>query len=293
MSEIAERSDIRLRPGRPEDAAELGPICYEAFRTISESHAFPADFPSVEAATGFMSMALTVPAVYSVTAEDASGRIVGSNFLWEMDAVAGVGPITVDPSAQNAAIGRALMADVLRQAEENGAVSVRLVQAAFHNRSLSLYTKLGFDTVEPLSVMQGDAPGLKIEGYETRLMTADDLDAVEAVCRRVHGISRRNETAAAIGQGSATVVEHDGRVTGYSTLVGFFGHTAGETNEDVKALIAAAETFPGMGFLLPTRNGELMRWCLTNGLRIVEPLTLMSRGVYQEPRGAFLPSILF
>jgi hypothetical protein len=56
------------------------------------------------------------------------------------------------------------MADVLRHADEKGTLSVRLVQAAFHNRSLSLYTKLGFDTVEPLSNMQGPAIGLRDEG---------------------------------------------------------------------------------------------------------------------------------
>jgi len=61
----------------------------------------------------------------------------------------------------------------------------------------------------------------------------------------------------------------------------------------LQALIGAAESFSGPGFLLPTRNGELLRWCLSNGLRIVQPLTLMSRGIYQEPRGAFLPSILY
>jgi hypothetical protein len=32
---------------------------------------------------------------------------------------------------------------------------------------------------------------------------------------------------------------------------------------------------------------------LNHGLKIVQPLTLMSRGLYQEPRGAFLPSILY
>jgi len=58
-------------------------------------------------------------------------------------------------------------------------------------------------------------------------------------------------------------------------------------------LIGSASEFSGPGFLLPTRNGDLMRWCLENGLRVIQPLTLMSRGVYQEPRGAFLPSILF
>ena len=89
------------------------------------------------------------------------------------------------------------------------------------------------------------------------------------------------------------VVERHGRITGYATLIGFFGHAVGESNEDMKALIAAAPSFAGPGFLLPTRNAELMRWCLQEGLRIVQPLTLMSTGLYNEPAGAFLPSILF
>jgi hypothetical protein len=89
------------------------------------------------------------------------------------------------------------------------------------------------------------------------------------------------------------VVEHGGRITGYTTMVGFFGHTVGENNEDLKALIGAAPDFPGPGFLLPTRNSEMLRWCLKHGLRIVQSMTLMSLGLYNEPRGAFMPSILY
>jgi hypothetical protein len=65
------------------------------------------------------------------------------------------------------------------------------------------------------------------------------------------------------------------------------------TNNDLKALISDAEVFSGAGFLLPTRNGELLRWALENGLRIVQPMTLMSKDFYKEPQGAFLPSILY
>ena len=50
--------------------------------------------------------------------------------------------------------------------------------------------------------------------------------------------------------------------------------------------------FPGPGFLLPTRNSDVFRWCLANGLRVVQPMTLMSIGLYNEPRGAFMPSVL-
>jgi hypothetical protein len=109
----------------------------------------------------------------------------------------------------------------------------------------------------------------------------------------VHGHDRGPELLDAVKQGSATVVEHGGRVTGYATLIGFFGHAVGESNEELKALIGAAPAFPGPGFLLPTRNSDLLRWCLKVGLRVVQPMTLMSIGLYNEPRGAFLPSILY
>jgi hypothetical protein len=109
----------------------------------------------------------------------------------------------------------------------------------------------------------------------------------------VHGHHRGGELREAIAKRSATVVEQDRGITGYATVIGFFGHAVGETNNDLKALIGAAKEFLGPGFLLPSRNGELFRWCLSNGLRITQPMTLMSRGVYNEPAGAFLPSILY
>lgn len=292
MQATETKTEFTLRSATASDADELGRICYEAFYKISTDYNFPPDFASAEPTVGLMQMMIGRPDVYSVVAEQG-GRILGSNFLWESDAISGVGPVTVDPVSQNSSVGKALMQDVIRRADEQRAPSVRLVQAAYHNRSLSLYTKLGFDTVEPLSLMQGSPLNKTIEGYSVRKMTADDLDAVDAVTMRVHGHTRRNEVAAAIAHGSAMVVEHDGRITGYTTLVGFFGHSVGESNEDLKALIAAADVFAGSGFLLPTRNSELMRWCFEQGLKVVQPMTLMSRGMYQEPRGAFLPSILF
>lgn len=281
-----------IRPGRPGDAEELGRICYEAFASIAGKHNFPPDFPSPEVASGLMEMMLSRPDVYSVVAE-SGGKAVGSNFLWESDVISGVGLITVDPEAQNSSLGRAMMEDVLRRADEKGFLSVRLVQAAYHNRSLALYTKLGFNTVEPLSNMQGAAINVSLPGYEVRPMVEDDIEDADRVCRAVHGHTRRNETTGALNTGSAMVVVHQGRITGYTTGLSFFGHTVGESNKELMALIGAAPEFGGPGFLLPTRNSELLRWCLRQGFRIVQPLTLMSRGIYQEPTGAFLPSILF
>lgn len=292
-SDIKERAkSLTLRAGRAEDAEDCGSICYRAFKAIADEHNFPPDFPLSEVAVGLLTSLLSRDDVYSVVAE-TDGRLVGSNFLWENGTIAGVGPITIDPTVQNGAVGRRLMEDVLRRAEERNIAGVRLVQAAYHNRSLSLYTKLGFDTREPLSNLQGPAIEQQIPGYEIRSATEEDLDVCNELCLKVHGHHRGPELLEAMGQRTATVVEHEGRITGYTTMVGFFGHTVGESNEDLKALISAAPSFPGPGFLLPTRNGEVLRWCLERGLRIVQQMTLMSVGLYNEPRGAFMPSVLY
>src|ERR1700759_4102887 len=159
--------NLIMRRGKPEDAQACGTICYQAFKTISEAHHFPPDFPDTEMAVGLMNFGFSNPGVYSVVAE-ADRQIVGSNFLWESQFIGGVGPITVDPACQNAAVGRKLMDDVLHRADDLKLAGVRLVQAAYHNRSLSLYTKLGFDVQEPLSVVQGTSPGIRFPGYDVR-----------------------------------------------------------------------------------------------------------------------------
>jgi GNAT superfamily N-acetyltransferase len=284
--------EIRFRAGNPDDAEISGSICYGAFKAIADQHNFPPDFSDRETAVGLLSELLARKDIYSIVAE-SGGRIIGSNFLWENNSIAGVGPITVDPAVQNSAVGRRLMEDVLRRARERRFVGVRLLQSAYHNRSLSLYTKLGFDAREPLSNLQGPRIGIEIPDHRVRRATQDDLDDCNQLCVRVHGHDRGPELLDAVKQGIATLVEHDGRVTGYATMVGFFGHAVGESNDDLKALIGAANEFPGPGFMLPTRNSELLRWCLDKGLRIMQPMTLMTIGLYNEPAGVFLPSIIY
>lgn len=284
--------NVTLRPGNTEDAQRCGEICYYAFKTIAEQHNFPADFPSPEVATAFLAGLLAHPGFDAVVAE-LDGEVVGSNFLDERSTVAGIGPITVDPTVQNRAVGRQLMQHVLARATQRRFPAVRLVQAAYHNRSLSLYTRMGFVAREPLSTMQGAPLAIQMPGYTVRPATERDLDTCNEICVKVHGHDRRGELLDAIQQGAATIVEHGGRITGYATPIAFFGHAVGETNDALKALIGAAPAFPGPGFLLPTRNAELFRWCLDHGLRVVQPMTLMSVGLYNKPAGAFLPSVLY
>ena len=282
----------KLRPGAPDDAAVCGQICFEAFGSVSAAHGFPSDFPSPEVATGLVGMMLGHPGFYSVVAE-VDGEVVGSNFLDERSPIVGIGPITVAPGVQNGGIGRALMDDVLARAVDTGAPGVRLLQSAYHSRSLALYSKLGFSVRETLACMQGPAPSVPVAGYAVRSATPSDIAACDALCLRVHGHHRHGEVADAVEQGSALVVEHDGRISGYSTALAFFGHTVGETDEDLKALIGSAPELAGPGILVPLSNSELIGWSLANDLRVVQLMTLMTIGLYNEPAGSYLPSVLY
>jgi len=84
--------DIKLRAGTAADAEACGKICYQAFTTIAKAHNFTPDFPSEDIAIGLIKSLLSHPGFYSVVAE-FDGRIVGSNFLDERSAIAGLGPV--------------------------------------------------------------------------------------------------------------------------------------------------------------------------------------------------------
>ena len=292
MSSPTPTAVVLIRRATPEDADTCGRICYEAFAAINRQHGFPPDFPSPEVGIGLLGMLFSHPSFYCVVAE-MDGRIVGSNCLDERSVIAGVGPVTVEPNVQNRSIGRRLMESVIDRARERGVVGARLLQAAFHNRSLSLYTKLGFDAREPMSVMQGLPIKATLNGGGVRPASEADLEAANRTCERVHGHSRAGELRDGIGQGTALVVERHGRITGYASAFGYFGHAVGESNLDLKTLIAAADQCSGPGIIVPTRNSDLFRWCLENGLRVVHPMTLMTMGLYNEPVGAYLPSVLY
>ena len=282
---------ITIRRAEAADAAKCGAILYSAFQKVADEHNFPPDFPSVEVAIDVVSMLLAHPGFYGLIAHD-NDRIVGSNFADLRSSIAGIGPISIDPQVQDQGIGRKLMEAAIDHLASTNVCGIRLVQSAYNNRSLSLYTRLGFQTREPLSVIQGPALNIKFAGYDVRPAGEADIATCNHLCRRVHGFERGAELREAISAHTARVVEHLGRITGYATDLGFFAHAVAETNQDLKSLIAAAPAFQGPGFLLPTRNHEVFAWCLESGLKLVMQMTLMSIGFYNEPAGAWLPSIL-
>ncbi len=281
---------VTVREAVDGDWEDAGRICYEAFARLADEHGFEHDFPTVAAAAEPIRWMINHPRIYGVVAED-DGRVVGSSFLDERSIISAIGPVSVDPCAQNRQVGRALMEAMLGRAEERGAPGVRLLQLAYHNRSLSLYAKLGMDVRGSFAAMYGPPIGLSMPGYDVRPATCDDEAACNELCRRVHGFARAGEIGEAIEAGTAMVVERLGRITGYTTGVTYFSHSVAETTDDMEALVGAAKDFGTPGYLVPLANSDLFRWSLAHGLRVFFVLNMMTIGLYQEPQGAYMPSV--
>lgn len=282
-----------LRPITPQDASECARICFEAHQAIAQRHGFSCFFSSLEYTQRVYDRIVAHPQWYGVVAED-DGRIVGNYFIDERATIFGIGPVAVDPPRQDRGVGRRLMRDALDHVAKRNAPGVRLMQAAYHNRSLCLYTSLGFQTREPLSIMQGPPLKRAIDGVRVRPAVHADVVACRALSQSVLGFDRAGGALTdAIKQKTAMITEQSDGISGYATLIGSTGHAVGRTNRDLMALIAAAPEFAGAGFIVPTRNHQLFSWCLANGLRLAEQSTLMSIGLYNEPSGAYLPSSMF
>lgn len=285
---------ITIRPITPADAEICGQIIYKAFCGIADRHNFPHDFPSAEHTQQFAQMLTGSPGVFGVAAE-SEGKIIGSNFLWEQNEIAGVGPITVDPDAQASGVGRVLMQAVIDRSRASS--GVRLVQDAFNTTSMSLYTSLGFDTKEPLVLISGALSGELPADVEVRPLMEEDYAACDELCRKIHGFSRVAELWGTAQMMPAFVVLRENRLVGYAAApnVWQMNHAVAETDEDMSALLQGAANLTGqpLSFLLPTRQSSLFRWCLKKGMKVVKPMTLMSMGSYQEPQGTFLPSVLY
>ena len=290
----ANAGQVTLREAEPGDLEACARIVFDAFAGIHDHHRFRRDFQSVEATTAMMGMWIPHPAVWGVVAE-LDGRVVGSNFLDERDEIRGVGPITIDPEGQNAGVGRKLMQAVLERGA--GARGIRLVQDGFHMRSLSLYTRLGFDVTASCALMEGRPRGEPVAGFEVRPLVEDDLEACEALCVEVHGFARTGALRDALrGPFAPYGAFRDGRLAAYASTLTLWTMAYGVATDEeaMKALMLGAtpELEHPLALLVPLRFG-LFRWCLEQGLRAVKPMNVMSRGEYREPTGSWFPSVIY
>jgi GNAT superfamily N-acetyltransferase len=288
--------DVRLRPIEPGDHEAAARITYEAFAGIHDHHRFPRDFPTLDVARELVPVFGTHPSIWGVVAE-SDGRVVGSNFLDERGPVRGVGPITVDPDAQAAGVGRLLMEAVIeRGARGDG---IRLLQDSFNSASLALYSSLGFRVEEPVALISGTPSVTRRPDVEVRRLVGSDLTACEELHLSVHGFERTHELRDALAAPGLTpyVALREGRIVAYAATLNQFGaaYAVAKSEDDMASLIAGAvlPDGPQASFLLPLHQHDLLRWCLGAGLRIVKPMNYMVIGRYRRPQGAWIPSVLY
>jgi GNAT superfamily N-acetyltransferase len=284
-----------LRSPLPSDLEPCGRILSDAFSDLHRRHGFPPDFPNHEIGVQFISGPMRNPSYYGVVAE-LDRKVVGSNFLDERDPIRAVGPISVDPSAQGHGAGRKLMEAVIERGSR--APGIRLVQEAFNTSSLPLYASLGFDPVEPLFLLSGKPRNKVPAGYEIRRLVAADLEESATLCGQVYHRERSGELKDAVAGLSPYVAVRQGRITAYCTTLTMhwaIAHGVAESEEDMRALIlgvAGAEN-RAVQFLMPVRQASFFRWCLSEGLKVMKPLTLIARGEYREPQGCWFPSVMY
>ena len=289
----ATATGVVVRYATAQDAQECARIFYDAFESIAVRHNLPIEPGSRDFADFKVADMISHEDDFTGLVAELDGEIVGSAFVDERSVVDGIGPVTVAPGAQDQGVGGELMRAALQRATERGTVGVRLVQTAYHYRSLALYAKLGFTIREPLSVLQGPPPPVRTPGRGVRPATDADIGTCDELCVRIQGHDRSRELRDAIAAGTARVVERPGGVSGYATGLGYGWHAVAEANEDLVALLGSADAFMGLGIIVPSRNAPLLQWCLDHGLRVVQQSTLMTMGLYNEPAGPYLPSILY
>jgi hypothetical protein len=164
-------------------------------------------------------------------------------------------------------------------------------------RSLALYTSLGFDVKDPTVVMTGKPRNGPVDGVEVRPLEETDLEECGALCKRVHGFERTGALSDALhGPFTPFVALRNGQVRPYASILDFWpmAHGVAENDVDLQALVlgAAARLDGPVAFLAPL-GWELFRWARAEGLRLVKPMNLMARGAYQEPEGAWFPSVIY
>jgi len=270
---------VKLRAGS--SAQACSEICYNAFKTINEQHGFPPDF-----FRAWNDPRHDVHAVFSpwcLCSGSWSGwQIVGSNFLWEESAIVGVGPTTVAPHIQDASLFDGSSAGTGKTTRVCGRAPMQRLFIIDRCHSIP---NLGL-TYRTLVICKAS-----IRTEHSRLRSSPSNRGSRScgrLCQRVHGFDRNREHA--IQRGTATVVEHDGRITGYATTIGFFVMLWVKPMK-TKALIGAANPLTDLVFFLPTRTVNCSS--LQQGASCVQPMILMSLGFYNQPAGAFCPPFCF
>lgn len=273
--------------GKDDDIAAIRPI---SMRAMSDADADGATMLSTEMGWPYRSedwrFALSLGR--GIVAE-CEGHLVASALWWPYgDAFATCGMIIVSSSMQRRGLGRALMANLLRDIGE------RTILLNSTRKGLRLYQALGFESVGTVHQHQArvsaDAAASIDDVGDVRAAAPGDLDAIFEFDRLASDAKRRPLLTELHKVGATAVIERKNSIHGFAMCRRFgLGHVIGpvaaRNADDAMALIR---------YFIRRKAGEFLRVdalgdgnlssCLNAiGLPEVGSVTTMMRGRRLEP----------
>ena len=299
-----------IRTLKHDEWEEIAELIYLSLNSWYEKHvgrlAFPGSDPQV---------AMVYPEVYEkmdpgcclVAVSPETGRLAGSCFYHPRSTHVALGIMNVHPDCFGRGVGRQLLAEVLRIADE-ASLPVRLVSSALNLDSYSLYTRAGF---VPRMLFQTMIFSVPEEGPPqppdpgVRPATPDDIRAMTRLEAEICGIERSRdhehfiENEAGIWN-SWILEEENGRPTAFLHSIdhparNVLGPGVARTEEDAAALLNAAfHHYAGRSpvLLVPANADKLVADLYSRGARNRELHVAQVRGDWMEPSGIVLGSIM-
>jgi GNAT superfamily N-acetyltransferase len=215
-------------------------------------------------------------------AVEADGRLVATAMWWPYaEAFASFGMIIVTPTLQGRGIGRLMVTEMLRQANE------RTVVLNSTREGHRLYEALGFvpygQVNQHQAVLETRPPEPLRNGI--RPFQIDDVAAIRALDRCASGMGRERLLDALFAVGSVVVIERARELKGYACVRRsgrgvVIGPVIAPDVEDAKALTATLSAQHVNSFVRidVTEASGLSPWLAKIGLPCVDHVVSMARG---------------
>ncbi len=202
--------DIRTLKARDlEDAAAL---LQQAFSHSAHTRGYKSPWTGDGEARDLLDRERQSRQGHVVVAEEG-GAIVGVGCVRLRGEVATVGPVAAFPEGRG--VGGAVLDELLRRADDEGASATRLYVDAWNPSAYALYAGRGFGVVDVVAHVDrppGIAPGLaNSRGLEVRAFSQSDIDELERFDRKLTG----NERGGDLSAGVRLVARRRGDLVGY------------------------------------------------------------------------------
>lgn len=183
----------KLRPARADELQRAQELIASSINDLTERHGFGA-MASVRPAAFQLYCFNEDPGGFWI-AED-HGEIVGSAFSWVCGDLWFLAELFIAPRMQGSGIGRQLLQQTLRHADQAGAKSRALITFTFNTVSQGLYLRHGMFPRLPVYMFNADRKSLAKSGSDARVKftraeaSASHLATLGALDKSALGVSR-------------------------------------------------------------------------------------------------------